>query len=227
MATRATSTRKVSNSSIIAGGIPAMAITNVYITDNSYNILNDTAISNTGGYIRILGVGFLPGYSLYLNGIAVASSTYISTGEIRAITPSIGNGSYNLTLFNTNNTGAIYSLTFSGFPTWTTGSYVSNTATINVQLLATGDGTLNYYLQGGSTLPTGVTLSSTGLLSGTISGAVSGTLYSFTVLVDDSQLQTSQQAISLTLQFNDTYWKNTTLMLNGETSVTPFISVSL
>ena len=224
MATRATSTRKVSNSSIIAGGIPAMAITNVYITDNSYNILNDTAISNTGGYIRILGVGFLPGYSLYLNGIAVASSTYISTGEIRAITPSIGNGSYNLTLFNTNNTGAIYSLTFSGFPTWTTGSYVSNTATINVQLLATGDGTLNYYLQGGSTLPTGVTLSSTGLLSGTISGAVSGTLYSFTVLVDDSQLQTSQQALSLTLQFNDTYWKNTTLMLNGETSVTPFIS---
>jgi hypothetical protein len=159
-----------------------------------------------------------------LNGVAVASSTYISTGEIRAVTPSISNGSYNLTLFNTNNTGAIYSLTFSGFPTWTTGSYTSNSATISVQLQATGDGTLNYYLQGGSTLPTGVTLSSTGLLSGTISSAVSGTVYSFTVLVDDSQLQTSQQAITLTLQFTDTYYKNTTLMLTGETSVTPFIS---
>jgi hypothetical protein len=79
-----------------------------------------------------------------------------------------------------------------------------------------------YTLQGGSTLPDGVTLSSNGLLSGTASALTSATVVSFTILVNDAQLQTVQQAITLSLTFGDDYFKSTTLAIQANT--TPFIS---
>ena len=224
MAIKAVSTRRLSTNTAIAGSYGPMVITSVIITDSNYNTIDDTAILSTGGYIRILGVGFLPGYSLYLNGTTVAISSYQSSSEIRAVTPNIGNGTYNLTLFNTNGTGAIYALAFSGFPTWTSSTYTNQAAIVNVQLAVSGDAPLTYYLQGGSTLPTGVTLSSSGLLSGTIPGITTAQIYTFTVLVDDAQKQTAQQAITLNIQFGDEKWSNTTVLLNGDTTVTPFIN---
>jgi len=35
--------------------IGSLTISNVYITDSNYTILNDTAISTSGGYIKIIG----------------------------------------------------------------------------------------------------------------------------------------------------------------------------
>lgn len=219
MAIKTASSRRVTNSSTLSSAYSATAIiTQVVITDSNYDALDDTAVSSAGGYIKIFGIGFMPGYSLYYNGVAIATSTRISSSEIRAVIPSIANGTYNLTLFNTNNTGALYVLTASGFPTWTTSSYVNLTATVSVQLLVSGDAPLTYTLQGGSSLPTGVTLSSSGLLSGTITGLTGSTTYTFTVIVTDAQLQNTQQLITLYVNLADPQFNLTTLLLNGEGS---------
>jgi hypothetical protein len=175
-------------------------------------------VSSAGGYIKIFGIGFMSGYSLYYNGIAVATSTLVSSNEIRAVIPSIANGTYNLTLFNSNNTGALYVLTASGFPTWTSSSYTNVTAVVSVQLLASGDAPLTYTLQGGSSLPSGISLSSSGLLSGTITGLTGNTAYTFTVIVTDAQLQNTQQSITLNIALVDPQFNLTTLLLNGEGS---------
>ena len=225
MAIKTASNRKTTSSSTLSSAYSStVIIRQVVITDLNYDALDDTAVSSAGGYIKIFGIGFMSGYSLYYNGIAVATSTLISSNEIRAVIPSIANGTYNLTLFNSNNTGALYVLTASGFPTWSTSTYISTVTAINIQLLATGDAPLTYSLQNGSTLPTGITLTSTGVLTGTATSVISDSVFYFTVIVDDAQLQSTQQAITLTFQFGDPYFKYTTLLLNGETSVTSFIN---
>jgi len=229
MAIKTASTRKTTSSSTLSSTYSTtVIITQVVITDSNYTALDDTAILNAGGYIKIFGIGFRSGYSLYFNGVVITTSTLISSNEIRAVIPSIANGSYNLTVFNTNNTGALYVLTASGFPTWTTGIYnVTGTSIVNVQLLVTGDAPLTYSLQGGSTLPSGVSLSSTGLLSGTVTiASESSQVFTFTVLVNDAQLQTTQQTITLNVALSEPQFTSTVLLLNAETpsTTTSFIA---
>jgi hypothetical protein len=218
MAIKTASTRKITSSSTLASAYSStVVIRQVVITDSNYDALDDTTVSSAGGYIKIFGIGFMSGYSLYYNGVAVATSTLINSNEIRAVIPSIANGTYNLTVFNTNNTGALYVLTASGFPTWTTSSYSSVSATLSVQLLVSGDAPLTYTLQGGSSLPSGISLSSSGLLSGTITGLTGGSAtYTFTIIVTDAQLQNTQQSITLNVNLSDAQFMYTTLLLNGE-----------
>ena len=194
------------------------SITAVKICNSSYDNLDETVISTSGGYIRLIGVGFSSGYSLYVNGVYISSTQLVSSTEITAVIPANGNGTYSLTLFNSSGSGAIWAagLTFSGFPSWTTGTYINSGTSVSVQLLATGDAPLTYSLQAGSTLPSGVTLSSSGLLSGTITGISVNTVYTFTVLVDDAQLQTTQQAITLSVVVSDQYFNSTVLALHGD-----------
>ena len=193
-------------------------------TDASYNNLDDTAV-NVGGTVVIYGNGFVAGMSVYLGTNLISSYTLLGSTRIAFTVPSVSFGTYYILLYyGSSSVAAILSpgIAVNAFPTWTTGSYITQTAAISVQLLATGDGPLTYYLQAGSSLPNGVTLSSVGLLSGTLSNPVSGTVYSFTVLVDDAQLQTTQQNVTLTVQFLDPYFNTTSLLLNGETTNTPF-----
>jgi len=219
MAIKTASNRKTTSSSTLSSAYSStVVIRQVVITDSNYDALDDTAVSSAGGYIKIFGIGFMSGYSLYYNGIAIATSTLINSNEIRAVIPSIANGTYNLTVFNTNNTGALYVLTASGFPTWTTSSYLATTATLSVQLLVSGDAPLTYTLQNGSSLPSGISLSSSGLLSGTIIGLTTSTAYSFTIIVTDAQLQNTQQSITLNVTVSDPQFNLTTLLLNGEGS---------
>lgn len=210
-------------SSSIGTGASGPVIVSVAITDSSYVNLDDTAVSTSGGYIKLIGTGFVTGCTIYVNGVATIT-TFISSTEARAVVPVLVSGTYSLMLFNSSGSGAIWAtgLTTSGFPTITTSAYSNITNVINVQLLASGDGTLVYSLQNGSTLPTGITLSSTGLISGTATELTSATVVSFTILVNDAQQQTVQQAITLSLTFGDDYFKSTVLALQADT--TPFIS---
>ena len=192
-----------------------IAITNVIVTDSSYVELDDTAVSSSGGYLKLIGYGFLPGATIYLNGSPV-SNTFISSGEYRVVVPSIAPSTVNLMMFNNNNSGAIYTngVTTSGFPSFTSTTYLTVGTTISVQLLATGDAPLTYSLYSG-TLPDGLTLSSSGLISGTVSVS---SVTALTVLVNDGQNQTTQQNITLTITVNDPYYPYTTLSLTGEST---------
>jgi hypothetical protein len=132
-----------------------IAITNVIVTDSSYVELDDTAVSSSGGYLKLIGYGFLPGATIYLNGSPV-SNTFISSGEYRVVVPAIAPSTVNLMMFNNNNSGAIYTngVTTSGFPSFTSTTYLTLGTTISVQLLVTGDAPLTYSLYSG-TLPDG------------------------------------------------------------------------
>ena len=179
--------------SIAAGGGPK--ISSIVVTDSSYTSLDDTAVSSTGGYIKLTGTGFAAGCTVTVGTINATTTTYVSATEVRAQLSAGSAGSYTVYLSNTDG-GAIFKLngvTFSAPPVWTTGSYTSP-VTVSTQLLATGDSTLTYTLTSGS-LPSGITLSSSGLLSGTTTVAA----YSFTVTATDAQLQDVSQVISLTV----------------------------
>jgi hypothetical protein len=70
---------------------------------------------------------------------------------------------------------------------------------ISIQLAATSDTTVTYALAAGSSLPSGLSLSSSGVLSGTITGISVDTTYNFTVNAIDAELQDSPRAFSITI----------------------------
>jgi len=212
-----------------AGG-SGILISNIQVTDSSYTVLDDTAVDTAGGYIKITGSGFAAGCSVLINQTAATSVTFVSSTEVRAQVPATTAGTYIVYLVNTSGDVAIRvnGITFSATPTWVTGSSLAgvvNTA-ISIQLAASLATT--YALQSGSTLPSGVTLSNVGLISGTVSGLSSNTTYNFTVVATDAELQDSPRAFALTITIGDEYFKNTTLLLSGNgsmvgnTAVKPF-----
>jgi alpha-tubulin suppressor-like RCC1 family protein len=182
----------------------APIITNMYITNSSYVTQADTVLPPAGGYIKLIGMGFIDGCVIYINGVAV-TTTVVSSTELRAALSAKTAATYSVMMFNPNGSGAIYAngIVYSSIPSWTASSYSNPTTgnVVNVQLLATGDVPLVYSLQGGSSLPVGVTLSSTGLVSGTATGISSTTTVTFTVVVTDPQSQSIPQLISLSLTF--------------------------
>ena len=92
-------------------------------------------------------------------------------------------------------------LTVSDAPAWTTsaGSLGSNAAGSSVSYTVAATDATSYALQSGS-LPNGVSLNtSTGVISGTESGATSETTYNFTIRATDAQSQTADRAFSITI----------------------------
>ena len=205
------------------GGGAAVTISNVIVTDSSWNNLDDTAVGTSSSYIKIIGSGFVVNPSVYIGTTQVSSGsiTFVSSTELRVVLPSLSLGTQNLFVFNTDYSGAIWSagLVVSGFPDYTQTTYTSSTPlSVSVQLLATGDAPLTYALQGGSSLPAGTSLSSSGLITGT---TTDGT-YQFTVIVSDAQNQSFQQQLTLTITSTDQYFNRTVLAINGD--INTFVS---
>jgi hypothetical protein len=225
MSFRTTSQNRIGQSTTITSetlasvrGISGPAITNVIVTDSNFNNLDDTAVGTSNSFIKIIGTGFSANANVYIGGTLSSSAnvTFVNSTQLNVTLPNLTSATNNtVSLFNTNGSGAIYAspILASGFPSFTTSSYSSDDGSISVQLLATGVAPLNYRLKSGSSLPAGLTLSSTGLISGTYSGDSTTT---FTVLVDDAYLQTFQQDITLTIVGGDAYYSYVSLLLNGD-----------
>lgn len=184
----------------IGGGGPK--ISSVTVTNSSYNDLDDTALEPTGGYIKITGSGFAAGCQVLINTTPVTSVTFVSTAEVRCQVPATAVGTYTLYLVNSDGGTAIRvnGVTFSGTPIWITSSTLPPKATdqsFSVQLSATG--AASYQLQSGSSLPAGLTLSSTGLLSGAVT-VTNDTSYNFVIEAVDAELQSSARSFSLEIK---------------------------
>jgi Concanavalin A-like lectin/glucanases superfamily len=197
-----------------------------YLDANNAVISGDIAVSTTGGNILITGSGFVANSSVYLNNYLV-SNTFISSTQIIAVCPAASSGNVGLMIFTPTLVGTIRAngVRYSGAPTWTTAAVsFQNNAAGNVALVASSDSTLTYTLQAGSTLPTGISLVSAGYLSGTATGYSTNTSSTAVIIATDLEGQATQQTLNITVTVADPQFPYTTLLLNGETSVTPFIA---
>jgi hypothetical protein len=198
----------------VAAAVPK--ITSISVTDNSYTVLDDTAVSTTGGYIKITGTGFTAGSQILIGTVAASSVSWISSTELRAQVPATAAGTYVVYVVATDGAVAIRvnGITFSATPTWSTGSSLGTSGTaISIQLAAVSDTAITYSLAAGSTLPTGLTLSSSGLLSGTVTGITVDTVYNFTINAIDLENQDSPRTFSITITVKDAYFSYVPLLL--------------
>ena len=181
-----------------------VVISGITVTDASYANTDDTAVGLTGGYIKVTGTGFVSGCTVVVGTVIATSVTFISSTEVRAQLPALTAGTYVLYVSNPSGAVAIRvnAITFSALPTWVSTSPLPNgklNEAISIQLSGTSDSSVTYTLQSGSTLPAGVTISSSGLLSGTVTGITTETTYNFTVVATDAELQDSPKAFSITI----------------------------
>lgn len=206
-----------------AGVIPVggngPTITSVAITDNSYNVWDDTAAGTLGNsYIKITGTNFQSTANVWVAGVMIpkANVTFVSSTELRVALSPNAIGATTLSVFNSNTAGAVYSsvLNFSGFPTWTTGATLANVSTgtfFGVNLVATSDSTITY--ANTTALPAGATLASNGYFYGTVTTGVT-TTYSFDVDAKDAENQDTIRTFSMTVTIVPPYklwsWGNNT-----------------
>jgi len=179
---------------------------------------DDTAADPAGGQtVTITGAGFAATPTVYIDSTLAPSVTYVSPTQITFVTPAKSAGTYNLFVINPDGSTAIsvMGISYSGTPAWTTPAGnlgTQNAAAISFQLVATGDTPLVYSLTSGSTLPAGVTLSSSGLVSGAVPTAQT---FSFSVDVTDPQYQTTPRSFSITVTLGEAYFRYVTLLLHG------------
>lgn len=209
------------------GQAPTNQVSGISIRSINYLNANGTistanAVSTSGGNIKINGDGFTSPMTVIVGGTTVANAniTVANTTAMVVSLPSASPGNVSLYTFNSTGTGAqlANAVNYSGVPSWTTStvSFVSGTAA-NVALVASSDSTLTYTLQAGSTLPTGISLISTGYLSGTATGYSSSTTGTFVIVATDLENQAAQQTITWSVQVADPQFNYTTLLLNGDT----------
>ena len=186
-------------------------ITSVTVTDNTYTAIDDTAVDSTsGGYIKITGTGFVSGCIVTVGNITATSTTFVSSTEVRAQLGAQAAGSYNLYVSNPDGSLSIkvLGINYSGLPSWTTSANQTFAdAGVSFQFAANSDSTVAYSVNTGSTLPGGLSLSSNGLLSGTVNGS-SGTVYTFTLQATDTENQNTPRTFVVTLSFTDPYFND-------------------
>jgi hypothetical protein len=210
--------------SVAGGGSLGVLISNVAVTDATFNTVlsGDTAVSSAGGFVRVTGSGFRTGANVFLNNV-LCSNSFVSSTQINATIPASANGSYVFSIFNPDGSGGTWlpGLAISGPPAWTQTAYTANSTTLSIQLLASGDTPLTYYIQPGSSNPQNLAVSSTGLLTGTVPADGS---YSITVIVDDAQSQSTQATVSIAVSTTDPYFNLTTLALPADTGANVWIA---
>jgi hypothetical protein len=200
-------------------------ISNIAYLDANNSVTSANAVSTSGGNIRITGTGFVANSAVYINN-TLATNTFVSSTQITAVCPAASAGNVAIMIFTPTNSGTISAsgVRYSGAPSWTTAAAaLQNGIAANVSLVASSDSTLTYTLQAGSTLPTGISLNSAGYLTGTPTGYSNSASVSVVIIATDVEGQATQQTITISITTGDDQFKYTSLLLNGETSVTPFI----
>ena len=202
---------KLSNSAITINGSAVSLGGSVTIGETKPTIssISPTVIENTQTSITITGTNFVNGANVEAvatNGAIVQADTvtFNSATSISAAFTISTDGTYFLRIENPDGNAVRSStalLTVSDAPAWTTsaGSLGSNAAGSAVSYTVAATGATSFAIQSGA-LPGGVSLdTSTGVISGTESGATAETTYNFTIRATDAEAQTADRAFSITI----------------------------
>ena len=185
--------------------LPTMLVSNIQIANSSYVVQDDTALSTeNAGYVIINGSHFGPGTTVTVGGTQASAVTFVSPSVLNVHLPAKAAGSY--TLEATRADGAVATVpmgvTFSPTPVWSTPATLANVfknIDFTQTLSATEASGSNITYANTTVLPPGVSLSSSGVLSGVITPDTGNTtVYSFTVNANDLQFQDIPRSFSLT-----------------------------
>lgn len=202
---------KLANSAITINGSAVSLGGSVTIGETKPTIssISPTVIENTQTSITITGTNFVNGINveaIATNGAIIQADTvtFNSATSISAAFTITTDGTYFLRIENPDGNAVRSStalLTVSDAPAWTTaaGSLGSNAAGSSVSYTVAATGATSFSKTTG-TFPGGVSLNtSTGVISGTESGATAETTYSFTIRATDAEGQTADRAFSITI----------------------------
>jgi hypothetical protein len=199
-------------------------IQSVQVANSTYVIKDDTAVNVAGGFIVVTGQGFQSNCQILISDGTTSnlacSVSFVSSTTLRAQVPAKSAGTYSVYLINGDGDTAIRvnALQYSAEPTWvTTSPLASQQEDTNVSIQLSATGASSYTLQTGSSLPTGLTLASNGLISGTVNTNVSvETTFNFTVEAIDAENQETPKAFSVTITISDPFFNQTILLLDGD-----------
>ena len=202
---------KLANSSITINGSAVSLGGSVTVGETKPTIssISPTVIENTQTSITITGTNFVNGINVEAiasNGSIIQADTvtFNSATSVSAAFTISTDATYFLRLENPDGNAVRSStalLTVSDGPAWTTsaGSLGTNAAGSAVSYTVAATGATSFAVQSGS-LPGGVSLNtSTGVISGTESGATAETTYNFTIRASDAEAQTADRAFSITI----------------------------
>jgi len=187
----------------LAGGV---RLTNVlYSTPSQGNL---SAVITGGDTVTFVGGPFLSGGNIIVGNAAARAFTFSSSTTISFTTVATTAGTYDVRINNTNGTYAFRRnfLTFRPPLTWTTPAGLIGTLTelypFNFSLSASTDASITYSIVTGN-LPTGISLNSNGLITGTaISGQAnvsSLSTYTLTVLATGAFGQNATRTFTVNL----------------------------
>jgi len=190
--------------SITADGLLSdMTISNVQIVDESWSVLDDTAVDTAGGKIIVNGSGFGPGSLCQIGGTNATSTSYMSPTQLRVETGARTTGTKSLTIVRGDTQTATLpaGVTFSDTVTWVTSSSLGNVEYaqgFTIPLVATSDSNVLY--SNLTALPAQTTLDpETGVLSGNITSIGTSTLFSVDLEAVDEELQNATRTFLLQL----------------------------
>ena len=156
--------------------------------------------------ITLTGINFKSGATVTIGGTSATSVSVVSSTTITFTTPVKIAGDYDVVVINTNGLQAtlLNGISYNGLPAFTTaagnvGSIAEDTAMSTITIVAAepDGGTLAYSITSGA-LPTGVSMSSAGAITGTPNvNVTSDTTYNFTVTATDDENQTNARAFNL------------------------------
>ena len=202
---------KLTNSAITINGSAVSLGGSVTVGETKPTIssISPTVIENTQTSITITGTNFVNGINVEAiasNGSIIQADTvtFNSATSVSAAFTISTDATYFLRLENPDGNAVRSStalLTVSDAPAWTTsaGSLGTNAAGSAVSYTVAATGATSFAVQSGS-LPGGVSLNtSTGVISGTESGATAETTYNFTIRASDAEAQTADRAFSITI----------------------------
>ena len=159
-----------------------------------------------GETITLAGTNFQAGALVSVGGTPATSVTVVGSTSITFTTPAKTAGDYDVTVTNSNGLAAtlLSGISYNGVPAFTTaagnvGSIEEDEtmATITIVAAEPDGGTLAYSITSGA-LPTGVSMSSAGAITGTPNvNPTADTTFNFTVTATDDENQTNSRAFNL------------------------------